>query len=612
MVDKKDVDRMTKLLEDAGTLNDLGPQTNPIVKKGVQDDEVKNLLGDLTDESIEKLLKAMKKGKKTEDLDETVTHRGWTIEPHDGVHVGYKNPNSKSLKQQLGFNTHKKIKGYTLSHPEHGKDIKHVSTIAHAKKYIDDYEGKSENLSTTTFDEFSKATEKDYKGLGVDPKKKHVKECPNCKGYGRIGMSDTKCGQCFGKGLVADNSKSEHLSTAVFDEALNEDRMIDPSGSGNPNMQMILSTPQAQLLTVVSNPLDGELFYAVGIYAHPVDSFRERAHSPLYRWDRLVGVKAYTAIKSVANFDSWAPGEYGVFKIGTDGNARKMSESEVNESIVQSGSKTITHKAKSGSGNGRCTKCGAYATQTYGKWTKVSTEHDKHESACEHNFVLVESVEEIRKKNPNKTVHDVGTKVRGPKSWLDPNKERQERENANRPIGTVTKVEDHGAGMIAHYVMWPKKRKATLHWGHTLEKVSESKLSTSVFDEFTSGEIDEKKYMMTYAEPWDKDGEHSGGQKLHSKTQSDAEVEAKNIAAAHKIPHHNVTTKKKWKQGVVDSARRAGAHETYDDGEDDEYERRAKDARESGHPPVDIKGMLKKVAKNFGKSLTSPDSRVIH
>ena len=78
------------------------------------------------------------KNEMTED-GQSVEYKGWTITPWEGTQIGHGLPNSRNVGQQIGFHTHRKAKGYTLSHPDEGQEIKFVTAIAAAKKYIDDY-----------------------------------------------------------------------------------------------------------------------------------------------------------------------------------------------------------------------------------------------------------------------------------------------------------------------------------------------------------------------------------------------------------------------------------------------------------------------------------------
>lgn len=71
-------------------------------------------------------------------------------------------------------------------------------------------------------------------------------------------------------------------------------------------------------------------------------------------------------------------------------------------------------------------------------------------------------VEEIRAKNPNRVVHDVGSLVQ----WNHRLGSLARLHDGE--TGKVVRVEDHGAGQIAHYVMWPRKRKPEMHWGGCL------------------------------------------------------------------------------------------------------------------------------------------------
>lgn len=72
------------------------------------------------------------------------SYRGWTIEPFEGTHIGYKLPNSRNIRPQIGRYTHRKIKGYQITAPpdETGyAATKHVDTLKEAHAYIDSYEG---------------------------------------------------------------------------------------------------------------------------------------------------------------------------------------------------------------------------------------------------------------------------------------------------------------------------------------------------------------------------------------------------------------------------------------------------------------------------------------
>lgn len=73
-------------------------------------------------------------------------------------------------------------------------------------------------------------------------------------------------------------------------------------------------------------------------------------------------------------------------------------------------------------------------------------------------------IDTVRKENPRSTIFDPGTVVRlkaqGSLGYVqDPT-----------ILGKVQKIEDHGCGMIRHYVLWPGKRKAMSYWGSNLEK----------------------------------------------------------------------------------------------------------------------------------------------
>ena len=67
------------------------------------------------------------------------TYRGWRITPFEGTAIGYQLPESRNLRAQLGFGTHRKFKGYEVHYPEGG--VKIVKTIKAARAYIDDYLG---------------------------------------------------------------------------------------------------------------------------------------------------------------------------------------------------------------------------------------------------------------------------------------------------------------------------------------------------------------------------------------------------------------------------------------------------------------------------------------
>jgi hypothetical protein len=68
-----------------------------------------------------------------------LTYRGWRITPFEGTAMGYQLPESRNLRAQLGFGTHRKFKGYEVHYPEGG--VKIVKTIKAARAYIDDYLG---------------------------------------------------------------------------------------------------------------------------------------------------------------------------------------------------------------------------------------------------------------------------------------------------------------------------------------------------------------------------------------------------------------------------------------------------------------------------------------
>jgi len=74
-------------------------------------------------------------------------YRGWTIEPDEGTHIGYKLPGSRRLSQQIGSGTHRKWKGYVLTYPPDGA-TKLVDTLKEAKEYIDSYMGPASRLRT--------------------------------------------------------------------------------------------------------------------------------------------------------------------------------------------------------------------------------------------------------------------------------------------------------------------------------------------------------------------------------------------------------------------------------------------------------------------------------
>lgn len=66
-------------------------------------------------------------------------YKGWGIEAIETVQIGHKLPNTRSLKQQLGINTRRKIKGYLITHPDEGKINTVFDSLKHAKTYIDNY-----------------------------------------------------------------------------------------------------------------------------------------------------------------------------------------------------------------------------------------------------------------------------------------------------------------------------------------------------------------------------------------------------------------------------------------------------------------------------------------
>ena len=73
-------------------------------------------------------------------LSQEIVYRGWRITPFAGTQIGHKLPGSRSLSAQLGFGTHRKIKGYEVHYPDRD-GIKVVSTLKAARAYIDDYLG---------------------------------------------------------------------------------------------------------------------------------------------------------------------------------------------------------------------------------------------------------------------------------------------------------------------------------------------------------------------------------------------------------------------------------------------------------------------------------------
>jgi hypothetical protein len=87
----------------------------------------------------------------------------------------------------------------------------------------------------------------------------------------------------------------------------------------------------------------------------------------------------------------------------------------------------------------------------------------QRESKANEDYTPNSDVASIKAKNPNRTVWDVGTMVKHKPTGLGVPDDCE-------GIGKVMKVEDHGAGMIAHFVLWPGKRKPTMSWGSWLEK----------------------------------------------------------------------------------------------------------------------------------------------
>lgn len=71
-----------------------------------------------------------------------VEYRGFKIEPTEGVQIGHKLPNSRSLLAQIGHKTHRKSKGYLSTDLENGTQRFHP-THKHAKSFIDQYHGDS-------------------------------------------------------------------------------------------------------------------------------------------------------------------------------------------------------------------------------------------------------------------------------------------------------------------------------------------------------------------------------------------------------------------------------------------------------------------------------------
>ena len=61
-------------------------------------------------------------------------YRGWTIEPVDGVQLGYRTSTGQPGKGR-------KSVGYRATHPTEHPKGKFVSTVAEGKQYIDNYEG---------------------------------------------------------------------------------------------------------------------------------------------------------------------------------------------------------------------------------------------------------------------------------------------------------------------------------------------------------------------------------------------------------------------------------------------------------------------------------------
>jgi hypothetical protein len=115
------------------------------------DDEVKDRVSSKPkykvskNESASDMLKAAM-AVEEDSVDEDIEHKGWTIKPFYGVQIGHRLPDSHNLSAQLGFGTHRKVKGYTVSHPEHMPDghggTLH-STVKRAKEYINNYMGES-------------------------------------------------------------------------------------------------------------------------------------------------------------------------------------------------------------------------------------------------------------------------------------------------------------------------------------------------------------------------------------------------------------------------------------------------------------------------------------
>lgn len=78
---------------------------------------------------------------------ENPEYRGFKLEPFEGIQIGHKLPNARSLKQQLGHGTRRKLGGVIVSHPEHYPNGKHFDTYKAARQWIDEFHGGPEDAT---------------------------------------------------------------------------------------------------------------------------------------------------------------------------------------------------------------------------------------------------------------------------------------------------------------------------------------------------------------------------------------------------------------------------------------------------------------------------------
>lgn len=515
-------------------------------EKTKEDDEVEsseNLLGDLTSESIQKLLQIRAEKKIKSGIDEgdicSKCHSGHCSGRWAGEKCIYPDKAKKVIADREKAKTKGNIPGWAA-----------------------DREAKKKNESEVLESELKIG---DHVKVTDQWKKKNQPKMSVDACHGKLhGIVANKYGQFKNKHGGGFTVPLEHLkkyneSEGLLDEAIEEMNIGNDhflNARAYPETSVKLVGPTNHIVTVVSHPTSGDLFCAPGEFKAPVESFKHREKTPQFAWSQIIpGDKMWKALNGVANFEDWSAGQSGRFKITKTGAASKMSEhlntSIIDRALAEKSFGTSSTPAKKAGIQGKCTKCGAYMTTNFGKWKSIEHSSMHGEAVCDHVVATVAELTEAKEVQHRGWVikpHD-GVQI----GYKNPNSKSLKQQlgfNTHKKIkGYTLSHPEHGQD-IKHVSTIAHAKK----YIDDYEGKSESDLSTSVFEDA----LDERKFVMSYKEPFDKGDEETGGHHLKARSQSDAEKEAAGIAKAQNIKAHKVVTKKDWKQGVVNQARKDG------------------------------------------------------